>query len=429
MVAGSNNTDTGGYGATFGAHNTVSGGNAADHRRLSEHGLGELRAVSGGQYDEAKDAYSSITGGCSNLTGKGYPSGGSYAGSGAETITGGFDNVARGNYGVVAGGQYDDAAERLQLREWRVRQLGRHRRHFRGLPARAPAQNRSAAATTTPPAGPRRRWTAMTTRPPKARTQSTASDQDTALGNAHRWAADIWTSPPGPSPRSRAARATRPSGSWLGPGRRRQQGQRRLTARSPAGEGNVLGTTITRSSAAGCENLRRQPGAAQRQWLSDRPEAILGGDAAGSDGDQQPPTRPDPDTQGNAAAGRRKWHNAQEPEPSRPAHRPAQRLRTSCRSPLPIMNPWLSPLKQSTVLGREWQVTPSWFHRRPRPSRGPAAGHHECWLIGTSCGRPSTLIWTNGSPTGPKLGGGEARAPRTARWWRGCWARGSRCRR
>src|SRR5581483_6093301 len=68
-----------------------------------------------------------------------------------------------------------------------------------------------------------------------------------------------------------------------------------------------------------------------------------------------------------------------------------------------MMNPWFEPLKQRTLLDPTWQVTPSWFHSRPRPRWARRPEIHDCWLMGTIWGRPSTLIRTKGSPTGPKL--------------------------
>src|SRR5450755_80888 len=72
-----------------------------------------------------------------------------------------------------------------------------------------------------------------------------------------------------------------------------------------------------------------------------------------------------------------------------------------------MTNPWLSPLKHITVLSAMWQVTPSWFQSRPRPSLTDLPATNESWLSLSTCGWPSTPSWTNpGSPTPFCLGAG-----------------------
>jgi hypothetical protein len=76
-----------------------------------------------------------------------------------------------------------------------------------------------------------------------------------------------------------------------------------------------------------------------------------------------------------------------------------------------MTNPWLSPLKHITVLSAMWQVTPSWFQSRPRPSLTDLPATNESWLSLSTCGWPSTPSWTNpGSPTPFCLGAGMPRA-------------------
>src|SRR5450755_741675 len=76
-----------------------------------------------------------------------------------------------------------------------------------------------------------------------------------------------------------------------------------------------------------------------------------------------------------------------------------------------ITNPWLSPLKHITVVSAVWQVTPSWFQRRPRPSLTDSPATNESWLSLSTRGWPSTPSWTNpGSPTPFCLGAGMPRA-------------------